>query len=286
MDPLPAFRRLIQATTPIPGLGGQVALTLFRLPPPRTVALSEPHEQVWGRRATEQLALGRREIALHRWVTPMARKRVLLAHGWAMNARLWMAWIEPLQRAGFEPFALDFPAHGASSGKRADPERFCRALFAVLDRTGPFEAAIGHSAGGATVATAHARWGGPAPERMVFLGMPASIDALFDYFQSKLELPTASRRVAERAFLHRFGPDLRGREAGVDLARCASEVLLVHDDEDASVPVANLERILRAGGSASAAWAVHRTSGLGHQGVVQDPGVIERAVAHLLASSD
>jgi pimeloyl-ACP methyl ester carboxylesterase len=51
--------------------------------------------------------------------------------------------------------------------------------------------------------------------------------------------------------------------------------LVVHDAEDADVPV-------REGEAIAAAWPgaeLVRTHGLGHRGVLRDPGVIQRVVS-------
>lgn len=275
MDLLPVFRTLIHATTPIPGVGDWVLLSLFRFPPPRSIPLSPPLQALWEARVTTRVQVGRHRVAVHRWPTPGARGRVLLAHGWAMNARLWMTWIDALRQVGLEPVALDFPAHGDSTGRRADPDLFGRALHAVLSTHGPFRASVGHSAGAAALSVVLGRVPGRFPvRRLVLLGAPASVDALFDYFQFKLGLADRSRALAESAFERRFGPGPRQHGTGWWLSRVPADVLLVHDTDDASVPVHNLDRILADGAQAE----VVRTTGLGHQGIVQDPDVIARVV--------
>lgn len=76
------------------------------------------------------------------------RKKILLAHGW-MSCSLYMTkLIHDLTRAGFEVYALDFPAHGEAGGVQVTWNEAVAVLADVNKRYGRFDAALGHSFGG------------------------------------------------------------------------------------------------------------------------------------------
>ena len=86
-----------------------------------------------------------------------SNRKVLVVHGWESRATQLSGFVDVLVNQGFEVVALDGPAHGASSGERANPWLFSQAVSQAIQAVGPFEAILGHSMGGNAVATALAQ---------------------------------------------------------------------------------------------------------------------------------
>jgi pimeloyl-ACP methyl ester carboxylesterase len=220
------------------------------------------------------------EVAGHRvhtyaWGDPQAQPYVLFAHGWSSHGTRFLPWVPRLREAGHAVVAFDQPAHGRSSGQRSNLSEFVRALEAVAARFGPAAAVVGHSLGGAAVATALAR-GLPA-ERAVLIAPAADpVDAAMR-FAGLVGLPQLLCQRMIAAFEAHIGFSFDAFQAHFNAPRIARPALIVHDVEDREVPWAEGERYARF-------WPDSRllsTRGLGHNRIAQDEGVITAALRFL-----
>lgn len=200
---------------------------------------------------------------------------VLLAHGWGSRGARMRSFVEPLVAAGFTAVAFDAPGHGDSSGRTSSLPRFALAIRAVADDAGGIEAAVAHSMGCPSVAFAMTR--GLSVKRAVFLAPAANPGSYTERFARVLAISPAVIDAMKRRVEQRYG--LRWEE--LDLPRAAprlqADLLVIHDRDDAEVPLSNGEAI-------AAAWPGARlvtTGGLGHTRIVHDPAVVARAVEFL-----
>ena len=219
-------------------------------------------------------------LAAYEW-NATGTRTVLLVHGWEHRASFWGVLVRELVAAGYRVVAFDAPAHGASAGHRLTLPAYVRAVQAVADTLGPVHAVVAHSLGGATVV------GGPVHfnaettaglPRLALLAVPASTPAVARRFAELLGLPPA---VMGR--LNRYIREQHGRDAeSFSLTQAgplfpAEQVLLLHDEDDESIPFAEAREL-------AAAWpALHfeATAGLGHNRIMREPAVLARIVEFL-----
>lgn len=91
-----------------------------------------------------------RHHVIHRFKAshnPQAKK-ILITHGWLSRAAYMVCLIRSLQKAGYDVYAVDFPAHGEAKGLQLPWTDASAVIHHVLNEHGPFYAAIGHSFGG------------------------------------------------------------------------------------------------------------------------------------------
>jgi predicted alpha/beta hydrolase family esterase len=171
----------------------------------------------------------------------------------------------------------DAPGHGASDWGMSSVPDFARALAAVTAREGndsPPHAIIAHSFGCAGTALALS-WG-LETSRLVFLAPAADPPAWVVPFARAVGLrPDVLDRVRARSERR-----LRIRWADVNVCDIARRLpnppplLIVHDNQDETVAA-------RDGEAIAAAWPraqLVRTEGLGHRGVIHDPGIVGQVV--------
>jgi pimeloyl-ACP methyl ester carboxylesterase len=204
---------------------------------------------------------------------------VYLMHGWAGNSGQLAAFVAPLTARGYRVIAFDTPSHGTSGpgafGPRSSslPE-FVRALTAVATIHGPAHAVIAHSMGATAAATA-LTGGTLHAERLVLLA-PMAAPALYAR-QFTTALGGGARtyqRLLTRAE-RRIGAPMRDFDIPeLGLTATTLPTLIVHDREDAFMPVAHSTAIAAVWTSAT----LHLTSGLGHRRLLRDPEVIARVV--------
>lgn len=250
---------------------------LFRTPRRRPAAPWEVAALAEARRRTVAGPVG--AVAVYEWGDP-TRPAVVLVHGWEHRASFWSAWIAPLLAAGYRVVALDAPAHGASAGRQVDLVQFAGAVGRVLANVGPLHAVVAHSFGAASVA------GLPVPlptagrslPRLILLSAPPSPLAIARRFAALLHLPAALvARMAQhvQTTTGRAADSFAVAVAGPTLG--AERVLLLHDEHDPIVPIAEARQL-------AAAWPAARfvrTQGLGHNRILREPAVVRQAVAFL-----
>ena len=219
-------------------------------------------------------------VAAYEW-NAKGTRTVLLVHGWEHRASFWGVLARELAAAGFRVVALDGPAHGASYGRRVTLPAYARAVQAVADTLGDVYAVVAHSLGGAATVGVPVQFNqatsGRLP-RLVLLAVPGSTVAVARRFADMLRLPPAVE-----ARMKRYIREQHGRDAeSFSLTRAgrlfpADQALLLHDDQDASIPFSEAREI-------AASWPAlefRATSGLGHNQIMRDPSVLAQVVEFL-----
>lgn len=202
--------------------------------------------------------------------------RVLLVHGFEGNRAQFGAIIEALVARGFAAIALDVPAHGESAGDELTAVKFIAAIERTLERLGPVHAVVGHSMGGAMSLFSIAHRGGAS--RVALVSAPSSLKRELRRFARAVGL---SKRGAA-AFIASVENHVGRPAADFDVYRIAEKVrlplLLIHDQTDRQVPVAEAARAAHALPGAE----LMVTRGLGHNRLLADSAVVE-AVASFVA---
>ena len=245
----------------------------------RSQRFPEPAREKEWLAGAQRLTLTHRDrpLAVYHWGTGPT---VLLVHGWHGRGAQLGAFAAPLVAAGFRVVAFDAPAHGRTPGHATDLPEVSEALLTVANAFAPHHGVIAHSFG--VVATLYAIAQGLAPQRVVALSAPSSIEFLMESFGARLGLSTTVMAVHRRLMEARFGADLWQQFSPREIARALDmPALLVHDKEDHDVPWREGEALARVW--PGAAWVP--TRGLGHRRILRDPDVVARVVAFMAESS-
>jgi len=225
------------------------------------------------RAADERLDLGEGLVAW-RWGEGPT---VLLAHGFEGSPAQFGAVIDALVERGCAVVALDMPAHGASGGDEASPATFARAVDQALRRLGTVHAVVGHSLGAAAGLYAVAQRGGVG--RIALISSPSALERVLRGFAGAVRL---SRRGAD-AFVASVERRVGQPAADFDVKRIAPllslPILLVHDQNDRQVPVAEAARAAHILPGAE----LMVTRGLGHNRLLADPAVVTAIVEFVAA---
>ena len=241
----------------------------------RTHRYPEPEREKQWLRAGNMLTLPHRglPLAVYQWGEGPT---VLLVHGWHGRGTQLGAFAAPLVAAGYRVVAFDAPAHGRTPGRSTNLPQISDALLKVAGAFPPLHGVIAHSFGAAV--TLHAIIQGLAPQRVVAVSAPSSIEFLMESFAAGLEIPGTVMAVHRRLLEQRFGADLWQRlSPTANASRLSIPALLIHDDEDHEVPIQEGETLARAWPGAE----LVRTHGLGHRRILRDPEVVNRACAFL-----
>lgn len=215
----------------------------------------------------EMLVIDRWNISV--WQSGQATApAVLLSHGWGGSGMQMSSFVEPLLARGYRAVWFDQPGHGESGRGAVGLPDLVRALEALAETHGPFEAAIAHSLGAAALGLALRR--GLAIKRAVFVAAPASLSEHAHNFARWIGITPRIREAMRGRLEHRY--DLRFEEIDriEELAKIDLPALFVHDGADAEVP---FEHALRLSGHMPGARLI-KTHGLGHFRILRDAAVV------------
>ena len=222
--------------------------------------------------ADERIDLGDGLVAWRWGRTGRAVPMVLLVHGFEGNRAQFGAVIDALLARGFAVVTLDVPAHGESAGRELTAVKFIAAIERTLQQLGPMHAVIGHSMGGAMSLSSIAHHGGA--DRAVLISAPSGLQRELRRFAGAVGLSERGTAAFIASVENRVGRpaadfDVRHIAGKVDLP-----VLLIHDQNDRQVPVAEAARVARALPTAE----LMVTRGLGHNCLLADKAVVTAIV--------
>lgn len=213
-----------------------------------------------------------RRVAVYRWGTGPGA--VLLLHGWQSRASAFAPLVRELRAAGRTIVAFDAPAHGESSGRRANVLDYAAIVEELARQHGGFEAIVAHSFGTPGAALAIRR--GVRVERLVTVNGAADFEYLLQRFAAALGLGESTvlavRHLTERRIFRGTADIWRSLSA---TAALPVEVpwLVIHDDTDTTIALDQAYALLAAHPTTTTLMLTH---GLGHNRPLRDDSVLER----------
>lgn len=288
------IRTLFGMVDPIaPRLAGRIAFELFCRTPSRS-KVSDREKAVLAASGAfmaearlHRLTAGRDCIAAHEFRPASGRwsSTVLVIHGWKSRTEHMRMLIDGFREAGARVVAIDLPGHGASAGRRLHLAKAVAAAQAADQWFGPFDAAVGHSFGGAVAVNAvvgsvagveKVRAG-----RLVLIAAPSSMPMIFHDFGRFLNLGPRTQTAIAAIVQRIAGQPLEAYAGQVQLADHPVETLVLHAADDKEVAPVHAEGYAKAGGRVRLAWV----NGLGHRRVLADPSVVVQTVDFALGDA-
>lgn len=225
--------------------------------PPRKVML--PSEKNFLSTAQQKIfPVGIMNIQTYHW--PGNGPKILLAHGWNSHSGRWQALASQLITAGYDVYALDAPAHGASFGGSFAVIYYGEVLAKLADTLEP-QIIIGHSAGG--MATAYYLRHFPEihhPEKLILLSTPAELNHFMESFRKAIGIKKVVIDAMEKAFTQRFGKSFDYFSIANFVQNLRIPGLIIHDEKDDIAPVQGAYQL-------ATNWVASElviTNGLGH----------------------
>ena len=214
------------------------------------------------------------------------RKRYLVTHGWGSSAAYMAELVSMLAASGAEVVALDFPGHGRSGGRFLHMGLAVETIATAEARFGAFDAAIGHSFGGAALmVSAAGLLPGVAPltgERLALIGAPSEMGWLFTDFGGMIGLRPAAHAALGNEVYRVTGRRLEDFDAGEAAGAIGRPVLVIHAEDDKEVSSIHARRYGAAGKSVRLYWA----NGFGHRRIIGAAPVLAAIAAFLDGDRD
>ena len=204
------------------------------------------------------------------------RGRVLLCHGWRGRGQQFSAFVKAFTKAGYEVITFDGPAHGESQRRKTNMVHFSEFLLAVDQHVGGFDAALGHSFGASALIYAMHR--GLKLRQVVLIAPYDSVPVAFGQFSKILDVSPAQQELALLELRTSFAEHLDAWDLAELVQGNRTHALLVHDEDDNQIPIKASQTLAKAWSAAE----VYQTRGLGHNRVLSERTVVDRATCFLL----
>lgn len=202
-------------------------------------------------------------------------KKIILVHGWSGRGTQLSKMAEVFVKFGYSTISFDAPAHGKSSGKTTLMPDFIAAILQLEKQFGPFEAGVGHSLGGMSLLNAVKR--GLQLQKLVTIGSGDVVQDIMDDFIQKLKLKPEMSDAMRIHFEKKSGETMDSYSAYLSAKEITIPVLVIHDANDAEVPVSagiHIHKYLKNG-------ELMITKELGHRKILGDAAVISKTVDYI-----
>ncbi len=213
------------------------------------------------------------------------RPRYLVTHGWGSSSAYMGDLVETLAATGAEVVVVDFPGHGRASGRALHMGMAVKTIAAAERRFGAFDAAIGHSFGGAALMVAAAGMlpavAAVLPEKLVLIGSPSEMHWLFKDFGRMIRLGRSAQQMLENEVHRITGRRLEEFDASRAAGAIQRPLLIVHAEDDKEVSPCHARRYAAAGDAVRLHWA----NGFGHRRIVAARPVLD-AITKFLVFND
>jgi pimeloyl-ACP methyl ester carboxylesterase len=201
-------------------------------------------------------------------------KKILVVHGFRSYAYKFENYLLALQKEGFEVFAFDAPAHGASSGKRINAYIYKRALEQAEKLYGPFYGVMGHSLGGLAASLAFEGFSGRDDRKLVLIA-PAETETAIRNFFSIVPVDEKVRVVFNGLINELTEHPISYFSVGRVVKEIAAPVLWVHDKHDLICPFTDVKPLLSLD---LPHVTFHITERLGHNKIYKEEKVCREIV--------
>jgi pimeloyl-ACP methyl ester carboxylesterase len=257
-----------------PPLATLFAIKLFRTP---IRFNTPPRENMMAESAQKKMILIpklNKEVMVYSY--GYSKRKILLIHGWSGRGTQLFKIADKMLENGFMTISFDAPAHGKSTGKTTMMNEFVQTAQFLEKEFGPFEIVLGHSLGGMTVLNAIKQ--GLNAKKGIVIGSGDVISDIIKEFVAKIQLKPKMADSIKRQFYKNFGEDIDNYSAYIAAKSVKIPILVIHDTEDAEVPVScahNIRQNLEQG-------EILITNGLGHSRILKDAKVINRIIEFII----
>lgn len=216
---------------------------------------------------------GNKKIVGHSWGEG---KTIVCVHGWSGRGSMFYKFINPLVNNNFRVVIFDGPAHGLSQGLRTDVLEFEDILLQIEERFAPAVGYITHSFGGTASLFTFSRSKSPKP--IVLIGVPAIGEEVVQEFRRRINGSHKIIKKLEDYMNKKYGATFYSI-SGIHTAKTIGNTpaLVIHDKHDKEVSVIHAEKLM----DSLTNGTFLRTTGLGHNRILRDGHVIEKAVEFL-----
>ncbi|MGC5346487.1 alpha/beta fold hydrolase [Streptomyces sp. DT24] len=262
-------------------LAGAGAFSLFHMPLARS-GMRATERELFAGAQVGQVDVNGKSAATYRWGD--GERPVLLVHGWQSRGSRFADFVPGLLDQGHSVVTFDAPGHGDSGGRSTTILEYREIITRLHDQYGTFDALVAHSLG--ALASFYAMTNGVKARKVVTISGVCDFSYLTDEFCTALKLRDRLKARLQDRIGTKLFPHVPADRTPFSVTHAAedvrSPVLVVHDEDDTRIEVAQGHRLAGAFGDRA---RLVTTSGLGHRRILGDPEVV-RTVLDFVGRSE
>lgn len=218
-------------------------------------------------------------IQVYNWQpsTPTGR-RILICHGFDSSIYKFSHYIQAFLDAGCIVWALDAPAHGASSGATVNAAIYADVIQGLIENHGPFEGIMTHSLGGLAAVLALERMPAATVDRLVLVAPATESTTAANSFFQKIPLSLRVQNEFYKLVTETAGKPMEWYSVSRAISNLNVTTLWIHDRDDQLTPLDDVTPVMK---QQPANVTFHITSGLGHSNIYRDAQVQAKIVDFL-----
>ena len=205
-----------------------------------------------------------------------SRKKVLLVHGWSGRGSQLSSIATECNKKGFFVVSFDAPAHGGSSSYTTNVPEFVEAINFLNKTKGPFDYAIGHSFGGASIFNYCRKY--RIFEKIVVIGTQSKLSIYFAEFIKIMGLKEGYSKKIMTLFSKRVGEKILDYDPENFVRNISSKTLIIHCSDDNYVSFGSAIALRKELKNSE----IYKTTGLGHRKILGDKKTIDRLIDFLI----
>lgn len=171
-------------------------------------------------------------------------KKILFLHGWMSNSQRWLPYHEKLNLTNYTMYALDAPGHGLSKTNYLNLELFRQSINEAKKRIGEVDTVICHSFSNTALTYSYLVNSKMPIKKIISMGSPSGMDAIFDYFIEKLALSKKALAILDRRITKLLKVPHQEILVKKLLVSAPQRKLVVHDVNDKITPFEPIKEAL------------------------------------------
>ncbi len=203
-------------------------------------------------------------------------KKILLVHGWSGRGTQLYKIADELLKNDYSTISFDAPAHGKSKSKNTIMVEFIESILEIDRKFGPFDSVIGHSLGG--MALLNALNNGLKTNKIVTIGSANVVLDIFINFIDKFKMKPEQVDLLRIYFEKKYNKKMNELSSYYNIHKIEIPVLVIHDENDDEIPVANALEIAKYFNPKVAQGKLLLTKGLGHRKILGNENVIKEII--------
>ena len=205
-----------------------------------------------------------------------SHKKVLIVHGWSGRGSQLSSIATECNKKGLYVVSFDAPAHGGSSSYTTNVPEFVETINFLNTTKGPFDYAIGHSFGGASIFNYCRKYRGF--EKIVVIGTQSKLSTYFKEFIKIMGLKEDYSKKIMTLFEKRVGEKILDYDPERFVRSITSKTLIIHCSDDNYVNFSSAVTLRKELKNSE----LYKTTGLGHRKILGDKKTINRLVEFLI----
>jgi pimeloyl-ACP methyl ester carboxylesterase len=253
--------------------GAEVAFSMFSTPYRKS---EKPKPAIFKKAENFSIKVNGENINGYRW-NAIAKKQLLILHGFESRAYKFDMYIGPMLAAGWGVVIMDAKAHGKSEGDSIIIPDYVSMIQHLENDFGKFSAYLAHSFGGIAVSL-HLEKAKNTAARLVLIAPATETDTAINLFSKIVDLKKEVRIAINDLILEKSGNPTSFYSLKRIVPTIENKILWVHDKNDKITPLSDMESLM-IDQLSHVEFII--TEGFGHSRIYKEKEVIGSVIAFI-----